>query len=266
MSTKNHNQLHCQEIANYLLDREYGLYEQNYFNDMLAVERKRVGRSKKSFMLMLISVEGIEDLNKIKKVYKKIVAVLLQCTRETDIKGWFKFNSIIGVILTEIGNEDHFVIKEIVTQKIERNLVEVLGKDLMTNVHLSIHIYPDECERIDTKEHELIFYPDVTKKLSSGNVINKIKRFIDIVGSIFGIMLFSPLFLLISLGIKLTSKGPVLFKQERVGIFGKKFTFLKFRSMKVTCDDRIHREYIEKFINEQKAFDNNGSNGQWRQW
>src|SRR3990172_1392693 len=172
MFTKNHNQFHRKEIANYLLESEYGLYVQNYFNDMLAIERKRTERSKKCFMLMLISVKGIEDLYKIEKVYKKIVAVLLHCTRETDIKGWFKHNSIIGVILTEIGKADHFATKEIITQKIGRNLVEGLGKDLMKNVHLSIHTYPDECEQTNTEEHNLIFYPDVTKKLSSDNVIN----------------------------------------------------------------------------------------------
>lgn len=58
-----------------------------------------------------------------------------------------------------------------------------------------------------------------------------VKRTVDIIGSIFGIILFSPIFLIIAVVIKLTSKGPVIFKQERIGLHNKKFTMYKFRSM-----------------------------------
>jgi len=52
----------------------------------------------------------------------------------------------------------------------------------------------------------------------------------------------------IALAIRLSSKGPVLFKQERLGQFGKKFILLKFRSMRTDCDPRIHQEYVSQFI------------------
>ncbi len=74
------------------------------------------------------------------------------------------------------------------------------------------------------------------------------KRVIDILCSISGILLFSPVMIAIAIGIKLTSKGPILFKQRRMGYLGKEFNFLKFRSMKVNSDDKIHREYVEKLI------------------
>jgi len=70
----------------------------------------------------------------------------------------------------------------------------------------------------------------------------------DIVGSIAGLILCSPLFAVISLAIKLTSKGPVLFKQKRVRRYGSEFTFLKFRSMECVNDPSIHREYVRRFI------------------
>src|SRR6185369_7527092 len=50
------------------------------------------------------------------------------------------------------------------------------------------------------------------------------------------------------LAIKVTSRGPVLFRQKRLGQHGRQFTFLKFRSMYVNNDPRIHEEYVKKFI------------------
>lgn len=62
---------------------------------------------------------------------------------------------------------------------------------------------------------------------------SKIKRFLDFVISITGIVILSPLFLVIILLIKLDSRGPVLFKQRRIGINKKEFNILKFRTMRI---------------------------------
>jgi len=61
----------------------------------------------------------------------------------------------------------------------------------------------------------------------------KIKRILDILLSLIAIILLSPLFLAIIVAIKLDSKGPVLFKQKRVGIHKRYFYILKFRTMKI---------------------------------
>lgn len=65
-----------------------------------------------------------------------------------------------------------------------------------------------------------------------------VKRCFDICASLFGIILFLPFYILISLLIKLTSKGPVLFKQIRVGKNGKKFKICKFRTMIVDAEKK----------------------------
>lgn len=59
------------------------------------------------------------------------------------------------------------------------------------------------------------------------------KRCVDIFGAIVAIILFSPLMLMAVIGIKMTSKGPLIFKQERVGLHNKPFQMYKFRSMEV---------------------------------
>lgn len=58
-----------------------------------------------------------------------------------------------------------------------------------------------------------------------------IKRVIDLIGSTFGIILLTPLFIIISILIKLDSKGPIFFRQKRLGKDGHPFYILKFRTM-----------------------------------
>ena len=64
-----------------------------------------------------------------------------------------------------------------------------------------------------------------------------IKRLIDIVCSFVGILALSPLFIVIAIIIKLTSKGPVFFSQKRVGKYGREFNMYKFRSMVVNAEE-----------------------------
>jgi lipopolysaccharide/colanic/teichoic acid biosynthesis glycosyltransferase len=70
------------------------------------------------------------------------------------------------------------------------------------------------------------------------------KRLIDFVGSLGLIILVAPLLLLLWLLVRLTSRGPALFRQERLGRERKLFTVLKFRTMHIGNDDRIHRDYV----------------------
>lgn len=78
-------------------------------------------------------------------------------------------------------------------------------------------------------------YPIITYHTVTLNPSSKfVKRVIDVVGSIIGIILSSPIMLITAIAIKLDSKGPVLFQQERVGMNGRHFKILKFRSM---CPD-----------------------------
>jgi len=75
-----------------------------------------------------------------------------------------------------------------------------------------------------------------------------IKRAMDIVGSLIMLILCAPLFVIIAVAIKVFSEGPVIFKQKRVGQYGRCFTFFKFRSMQTNNDTQTHKEYVKKLI------------------
>jgi len=76
------------------------------------------------------------------------------------------------------------------------------------------------------------------------------KRLVDIVGSTFLLFLLSPLLLACAFIIKRTSPGPALFRQERVGLDGKKFTLYKFRTMhcKAESENNIHKAFVSELI------------------
>jgi lipopolysaccharide/colanic/teichoic acid biosynthesis glycosyltransferase/GGDEF domain-containing protein len=91
-------------------------------------------------------------------------------------------------------------------------------------------------------------YSDILNEANLPKATLWVKRTIDIMGSLAGIIFLSPAMLLIAVLIKCTSRGPILFRQERIGFLGKKFTFLKFRSMYTDCSEDRHREYVTKLI------------------
>lgn len=94
---------------------------------------------------------------------------------------------------------------------------------------------------------------DFSRKYSDVH-IKFFKRLTDIIFSVAALILLSPLLLLISLMIKLTSKGPVLFKQKRIGFGGKEFDFYKFRSMYVgKGEDEKRKQMMIDYMKNNKA-------------
>lgn len=76
----------------------------------------------------------------------------------------------------------------------------------------------------------------------------KLKRVLDVTAASFGLLISMPFAAVIAMLIKMSSPGPVLFKQQRIGMGGKPFMFYKFRSMRVGNDDSQHRHYMKLFI------------------
>lgn len=75
-----------------------------------------------------------------------------------------------------------------------------------------------------------------------------LKRAVDIVGAGLGCLLVSPLMALCAIGIRLTSEGPILFQQRRIGTDGNEFRMLKFRTMRHGSDEAVHRKHMKRYI------------------
>jgi lipopolysaccharide/colanic/teichoic acid biosynthesis glycosyltransferase len=74
------------------------------------------------------------------------------------------------------------------------------------------------------------------------------KRGLDIVGAGLALVLLAPLMLLVAAAVAVTSPGPVIYRQTRLGRGGVPFTFYKFRSMTTQADDSLHRDFVTRLI------------------
>jgi len=217
------------------------------FHVILKLERRRAERSGKPFILMLLDAH--QENGTARAILRQTLAVLTSSTRETDPMGWYRDGAILGVIFTEVGNDEIGLIAETLRAKIRSNLQEQLGSETTEKIAVSLHVFPEHWDRGDSGwVVDSTLYPELRSQRPGRSISRAIKRAMDIAGSAALILLLLPVLAAIAAIIKLTSKGPVLFTQERLGEFGARFKCLKFRSMYLNNDPKIHQDYIRQFI------------------
>lgn len=222
------------------------------FKRMIAIERKRSERSKEPFLLMLVQVGNHPESKDSQRVLDSMISVLMSSSRDTDVIGWYKDMATLGVMFTGLMVTDKSLILTTILNRISSMLRDELTFDQFNQVSLSFHFFPDDWDHSSPSgPTNTALYPDLMNPGTKKRSLLVIKRGIDLLASGVGLALLSPLFLAIAIAIKLTSKGPVFFRQQRVGQYGKPFTVLKFRSMVVNNDASVHKEYVMKLIKDQ---------------
>jgi lipopolysaccharide/colanic/teichoic acid biosynthesis glycosyltransferase len=233
------------------------ILQEETFHNMLTLERRRAERSRKPFVLMLLEARAFVKTEVVDRFMSQVTSVLLKSTRDTDLVGWYKKGVILGVIFTEISPAFKNPITEILHSKVVNALHDELGREITSTLVVTVHLFPESWDRdgaqpvADTK-----LYPDLSESGSKKRLPLVVKRVIDFAGSATLLLFLSPLLAAIALAIKLTSRGPVIFRQERLGQFGARFKCLKFRTMCTNNDPKIHQEYIQRFIAGQSVSDN----------
>jgi lipopolysaccharide/colanic/teichoic acid biosynthesis glycosyltransferase len=226
---------------------------ENSFRRMIAVERKRSERSKEPFLLMLVELGEEQEPKDDRKVLEGMLEVLRACSRETDVIGWYKEHSSIGVMFTGLVVTDKDLIRSTLLSRVSNLLRNELTFDQFNQVRLSFHFFPDEWDHESSGDgpSNVTLYPDLMNPPAKKRSLLVMKRAIDLLVTGLGLLVLAPVFAAIAIAIKMTSKGPVLFKQQRVGQYGKLFTVLKFRSMYVNNDHSVHKDYVTKLIANQ---------------
>lgn len=234
---------------------ERDVLNEQLFRRMIAIERKRTERSKEPFLLMLLDAGSQAGAEANGASLDSMASALLASSRETDIVGWYKERTTVGVMFTGLAVTDKKSILSTILSRVKFMLRDDLVFRQFSQISISFHFFPDDWDHANSgRPSNPALYPDLTSPSKRKRTLLIVKRMIDIVGSALALTVCSPLFLAIAVAIKLSSKGPVLFRQQRVGQFGQCFTFLKFRSMYVNNDHFIHQKYVTELIaNEGKA-------------
>lgn len=231
---------------------------ENVFHSMLTLERRRAERSRKPFVLMLLDA-NLEN-GTAEQILMQAAEVVVTTKRETDLAGWYRQGAILGIIFTEVTLDGARPITETLRTKIDTAFIKHLGRDRAARIAISTHLFPENWDKNSSGGiADSALYPDLNRKVSRKRLPLVIKRAIDIAGSGALLLVLSPLLLVISALIKMTSKGPVIFEQDRLGQFGVRFKCLKFRTMYANNDPKIHQEYVAQFIAGKGGLDN--SNG-----
>jgi lipopolysaccharide/colanic/teichoic acid biosynthesis glycosyltransferase len=242
--------------------RREGPLSEETFHAMLSREHRRAERSRKPFVLIQLDLRAVHRKGNDPAFIERLSSVVSDATRETDIVGWYEEDLILGVIFTEVNLQGKTPITEVLYSKVVTALRETFDHGLASKFVVSAHLIPEhwDMKRPD-REPDLGLYEDHSKKVSRKRLPIIIKRVIDILGSSILLLLSAPVLAAIALAIKFSSKGPVIFRQERVGRFGMKFKCLKFRTMYADNDPKIHREYVQRLISGKGAKEHGAENG-----
>jgi len=218
------------------------------FLAQLQRERRRSDRSKAPLSLVILrpvrsgaAIDGPDG----------VLAELAASVRETDIIGHLERGEV-GVLLTETDDAG--------LRTLVRKILDKIGPD---RVAVESATYPSDLfERLAVDGAPPPGASPVFMDHDPGAVGQyRMKRVLDVLGTVGILVLLWPLMVAAAIAVKLSSPGPIIFKQTRVGRGGVPFSFYKFRSMVCNNDDRVHREYVASFINGDPASANQGADG-----
>jgi lipopolysaccharide/colanic/teichoic acid biosynthesis glycosyltransferase len=219
------------------------------FKRMISLERKRTERSQKPFLLMLLATGAHHSDERNRQVFAKVISALLDSTRETDIVGWQKANGCVGVLFTDLLIFDQQSILSVMLSRVGTILRDKLSSEQFSQITISFHFYPDKWDDdASNRPSNPTLYPDLPRGDNLGKLFTVTKRVMDIAGSLILLILSAPVLLMAATAVKVSSKGAILYRQRRIGQYGKPFIFLKFRSMYADNDPAIHREYVTQLI------------------
>jgi hypothetical protein len=208
-----------------------GLLSRAAFLRMVQREKRRTDRSHSALSLALVDVRAGKG-----RALEETLGKLATMVRETDSLATLDENCI-AVLLPDTGEAGLRSFLDKVALARNGRTIEVAGAT-----------YPDAefdrlvAERMGTPRSRHSADEEQARVIAAHGY--PLKRALDVVGSVVALVLLSPLMLIVALIIKLTSPGPEIFRQQRIGQGGVPFTFYKVRSMRSGNDDRVHREYV----------------------
>jgi exopolysaccharide biosynthesis polyprenyl glycosylphosphotransferase len=215
---------------------------ENLFKGVLIRERRRADRSNEQ--LLLISISTTQAASERASIWSAVFNVVNECTRESDVTGWLENGRTVGVIISGVRRSGAGVAPR-VQARVLGALARRLTARLLGMIAVGVSVHHGHVEP-EAEAHRPM--PGLDYEAYTPRWYGVLKRALDIVASLALILVMLPVFLVVALLVKLTSRGPVFFRQIRIGYQGRPFTMLKFRTMRVNVDHKLHQEFVTNFI------------------
>jgi len=226
------------------------LFDEDLFKDTVTRERKRTERSGLAMVMLLVGVQDGRCLET-PSVFEGVAKALSAVKSEIDILGWFERLSVMGLIVPEVDSADLTATSERLEGEFRREITNRFEENLAERLSIRLRVYPEQyC--LGDEEHQIVdpfLYPELHLRQARITHFQIVKRGVDILVSLLLLIILSPLLLVVAGLVKMSSRGPVLFRQVRIGQMMKPFMFFKFRSMYADSDHAIHHAYVSWFIN-----------------
>lgn len=220
------------------------LLEEIAFRSVLLGEVLRSERSGNFLLLGLLHFDGSEWSDRHGRLARVVSESLGSVVRSTDAIGWYNKSKTMGVLFTDLREPPKGALWGTVEGKLQKALSGAVAAEADRRPLVTYHVFPD-LDRVSGFQDPVLAPDCVPGPGTAGGIV---KRSLDIAGSLLLLAALLPLLAAIAIAIKLSSKGPVFYRQDRIGRGGRAFTLLKFRSMFENCDDRLHRDYVTRFI------------------
>lgn len=225
--------------------------EAHLFRDILIREWRRADRFDQSFVLVLVeSAPNVAD-------WDEIIQRLARLTHDTDVIGWFERDRVLGLLWLDRDAPNAFAEREIENQ-VREELVR--SAHPTSGLSISVHV-PRVAEALCGGSPADPVFQELRESQGHPAIRDAAKRMLDVVGSAALLVVLLPILVLITILVKLTSSGPIFFRQDRIGASGKPFTMLKFRTMRVDADHELHRQFVTAFIKSGAAASPSGDSG-----
>jgi lipopolysaccharide/colanic/teichoic acid biosynthesis glycosyltransferase len=225
------------------------MFDQRLFRDSIVRERKRTERSGLTMVLLLVGIHH-EGQHHTFDLFPAIAQALSAIQSDIDILGWFEQQAVMGLIVPDVDSKTLVATCERLEARFHRELSDRCGQKSAERVTVRLRVYP-EPHRIreeDLQNVDPYLYPELHANQEAITHFQILKRGIDICASLFLLILLAPLLLAIAAAVKLSSRGPVIFRQIRIGQMMKPFMIYKFRTMHADSDHGIHHDYVSWFI------------------
>lgn len=210
---------------------------EDLFAAALDREFRRADRFDEAFALAVVSMDERDETE-----WRDAIAAATAVARPTDVFGWLSYQRSLAIVrpLAPIGPAS---VSAAPDAALREELAQALRRAAVSACAVRVEVFASGSDERPPAPRSRARRETVTDALS---VVSK--RTFDVAGSMALLALLAPVFLVIAGLVRWSSRGPILFRQTRVGRHGQPFTMLKFRTMHANSDETVHEQYVTQFI------------------